>query len=145
NLLRSRALRPNPVKVLQRRGVLANLKFQSLSKTPIPQSDEVQRLRIAARACRRLVSKGSRPLIFTGTVAGGIALTDVLQSIGISGEMVHSEMSKGHRRGVIAAFAAGRVAVLVNQRLLATGYDCPAVSDVLILSKVQSPILFEQI
>jgi DNA repair protein RadD len=35
--------------------------------------------------------------------------------------------------------------VLANQHLLAVGYDCPAVTDVVIQNKISSLILFEQI
>jgi superfamily II DNA or RNA helicase len=49
------------------------------------------------------------------------------------------------RYAIISAFERHKISVLVNQRLLATGYDCPAVTDVLLLTRIGSPILFEQI
>ena len=42
-------------------------------------------------------------------------------------------------------FEAGNINVLVNQKLLSTGYDCPNIDNVYILGRINSPILFEQI
>ncbi len=145
NLLHSRPLSPNPVRVLQRRGVLARLRFRSLARSEIDPSDEATRLTVAARVCQKLVDSGRRPLVFTASVAGAVVLGEALRSVGVRAEEVHAGMSRDRRRSLIEGFASGRIDVLTNQRLLSTGYDCPAISDVLILGKVGSPILFEQI
>ena len=57
---------------------------------------------------------------------------------------MHSNLQRDHRREVIQDFASGKTAVLTNYRILATGYDCPAVSDVALLSRVGSAVQFEQ-
>ena len=143
-LLRSKLLDPNPVKVLQRRGVLSELRFRRFTASEVPFEDEARRIRIAARACVEMVNRKRRPLVFAGTVPGAIVLAQVLRSQNVRAEAVHSETSATRRQDTIHRFGTGEVDVLINQRLLATGYDCPAISDVLILSRITSPILFEQ-
>ncbi|WP_078114097.1 DEAD/DEAH box helicase family protein [Gordonia sp. IITR100] len=144
-LLVSQRLGPNPVLTLQRRGVLANLRFRKLTKQSIGKNAEVTRLRIAVEAVRSLVNRGRKPLVFSSSVAAAICLAEVLTTLGISATAVYSEMSEIARDRAISSFALGTVDVLVNYRLLATGYDCPAVTDVLLLNEVGSAIQFEQI
>ncbi|MFP3881920.1 MAG: DEAD/DEAH box helicase [Actinomycetota bacterium] len=145
NLLRSRYLDPNPVKVLQRRGVLARLRFSLMTKSSIPLENEADRIRIAARATADFVSRGRRPLAFTATVPGAVVLAEALRSVGVRAGAAHSGLSRIERKEMIASFAKGDLDVLTNQRLLVTGYDCPAVSDVLILGRIGSAVMFEQI
>jgi DNA repair protein RadD len=52
-------------------------------------------------------------------------------------------MARG--RQVLARFEAGEISVLLNKQLLPAGYDCPAISDVVLASPVRSSILWEQI
>lgn len=143
-LLRSKLLDPNPVKVLQRRGVLSELRFRQLTASQVSNDDEARRIRIAVRACVEMANRKRKPLVFAGSVPGAIVLAQLLRSRNVRAEAVHSETSAGRRQYIISQFSSGEIDVLVNQRLLATGYDCPAVSDVLILSQITSPILFEQ-
>lgn len=145
NLLVSELLAPNPIRSLQRWGVLAELEFRPLTKSVVPIDDEVRRLRIGATACIQLVARKRRPLVFAPSVPGAIVLAEVLRSKGIAAEALHSKTHHLRRRQVIEDFSTGKVEVLTNKSLLATGYDCPAISDVLILDRVNSPIQFEQI
>ncbi len=144
-LLSSNLLGPNPVETLQRRGVLARLKFRRFTGSDIPADDEGRRTLVAARACLEMRRRDRKPLVFAATVPGAIVLAEALRGRGIRAEVLHADTPSARRRTVVGDFASGRVEVLVNHRLLATGYDCPAVSDVLILGPVGSPILFEQI
>lgn len=144
-LLSSRLLGPNPVETLQRRGVLARLKFRRFTGSDIPSDDEGRRVLVAARACVALRRRNRTPLVFAATVPGAIVLAEALRRRGLRAEALHSETPSIRRKRVVSDFADGQIEVLVNHRLLATGYDCPAVSDVLILGPVGSPILFEQI
>ncbi len=145
NLLVCDQLAPNPVKTLQRWGVLAELEFSSLTKSTIPLDDEARRLRIAAAACVELVKRKRRPMVFAASVPGAIVLSEALRSKGVRAEAVHSRLLSIRRRQIVSDFSAGKIDVLVNKNLLSTGYDCPAISDLLILTQVNSPILFEQI
>ena len=144
-LLSSRLLGPNPVETLQRRGVLARLKFRRLTGSGIPADDEGRRILVAARACVELRQRDRKPLVFAATVPGALVLAEALRGRGLRAEALHAETPPARRQIVVSDFANGRIEVLVNHRLLATGYDCPAVSDVLILGPVGSPVLFEQI
>ena len=143
NLLVSSKLGINPVLSLQKSGVLSKLEFEPLS--PMAVTGEGRRLLVAIDKCRELAADGSHTLVFSGSVGGAMVLAEVLQMEGISSECVHSGLEDSARRRILADFGAGKIRVLTNQRLLATCYDCPAISDVLILSQVTSPTLFEQI
>lgn len=143
-LLRSERLGDNPVSTLQTSGVLARLSFRKFTARSIPRENEVERLEIAARAARELFSRGRHLLIFTASVAGAYLLQDVLRGFGVPARAIDSDSPTSERLDALAAFASREIAVLINQRLLATGYDCPAVTDVFLLPEIRSPILFEQ-
>jgi superfamily II DNA or RNA helicase len=49
------------------------------------------------------------------------------------------------REAILAEFRAGQLALLFNKTLLATGYDCPTIDNVVLTVPVGSAILFEQI
>ncbi|MGW9263160.1 DEAD/DEAH box helicase [Gordonia terrae] len=144
-LLVSPRLGSNPVLTLQRRGVLARLRFKKLTHRTVSKSDEVTRIRIAAEAARSLSRRGGKPLVFTSSVAAAICLAEVLATMEVSARAVYSDLPSNARDQAIADFSVGKVDVLVNYRLLATGYDCPAVSDILLLNEIGSAIQFEQI
>jgi len=144
NLLTSDLLKPNPVEVLQRRGVLARLEFHMITASEVAP-DEAVRIREVAPLCLKLANEGKRILIFSASVAGAVVLAEVLRSLGVRARSVHGGIADSTRDSLIHDFETGKVQVLVNQKLLATGYDCPAVSDVILMTRIGSPILFEQI
>lgn len=143
-LLRSERLGSNPVAALQRRGVLARLKFRRFSQRLIPKDDELERMLIAARAAQELFRRGRHVLVFSASVAGAYLLQDILRDLDVPAQAVDASLNDRERMAAIDAFARRETAVLINQRLLATGYDCPAVTDVFLLAQVGSAILFEQ-
>jgi DNA repair protein RadD len=145
HLLTSRLLGAHPVEELQRRGVLSQLRFRRLSGRPAPSLDDIERLRVIVRACRYLSRRGRRVLVFTSSVAAAHALTVVLRRHDVKANWVSGDLPASERRARISSFATGMTQVLANQHLLAVGYDCPAVTDVIMQSKVSSSILFEQI
>jgi DNA repair protein RadD len=144
-LLKSQRLAPNPVQVLQRRGVLAKLRFRRLTSRTVSPDDEAQRTLVVGRACEDIVKRGRKVLVFATSVAGAVVLAEALRSKGIASSAVHSGLLPATRTDVLRSFASGETAVVTNYRVLATGYDCPAVSDAIVASPVGSPILFEQI
>ncbi len=142
-LLTSGLLGKTPVEELQRRGVLSRLQFKAIGDYERSwQPDE--RLRGLGWLARRLAHRGRKALVFAPSVAQGRALDVLLRSEGVPSAFVDGQTSDSRRARALEEFAGGQVTVLVNNRLLATGYDCPAVSDVVIGMKVGSPILFEQ-
>lgn len=139
-LLTSSRLGRNPVDALQRLGVLARIDFPLLDAG----QSEASRLIVAVRKSAELVERGGRVLVFTQTVAGAVVFAEASDSLGLRSGVVHSKMSPTERASAISRFGTGQLDVLANQRLLATGYDCPAISDVVLVGRVSSPILFEQ-
>lgn len=144
-LLVSGRLKPNPVRVLQRRGILARVKPRRLTRNILDLGDESGRLVVAARACERLATLGRRILVFTQSVAGARVLAEVLSSRGVGAAAMDAGLNRRERQGRLKLFERGDVRVVTNQRLLAAGYDLPSITDVVITGRVGSPILFEQI
>jgi DNA repair protein RadD len=142
-LITSRSLKADPVGILQRWGILSRLKFQMVVRNGV-RLDGIERLRTTTLLCERLSLQGRRVLVFTASVAEAVVLAEAIRSRGRNALDVHSGLSDVERDRRISAFGSGKAQVMTNQRLLATGYDCPAVSDVVLTSKVGSPILFEQ-
>lgn len=143
-LLRSDRLGSNPVAALQKRGVLARLNFRKFSQRLVAKDDEPERILIAARAAQELFRRGRHVLVFAASVAGAYLLQDILRGLDVPAQAVDASLNDRERAAAIDAFARRETAVLINQRLLATGYDCPAVTDVFLLAQVGSAILFEQ-
>jgi len=143
-LLVSKILGRDPVKTLQDRGVLAKLNFRYISKQEVPEHS-VQRARVLLELCRRLIGRGRRALVFTETVVDAKAIASILASEGLAASYVEGELPERVRSERLRDFGDGRISLLLNQKLLATGYDCPAVSDVVLAGRIGSPILFEQV
>jgi superfamily II DNA or RNA helicase len=143
-LLTSSVLGTRPVEELQERGVLAKLVFKKIGKDPGKWTTE-ERPRVIARLAEKLVGDGRQSLVFTSSVAEAIALSLHLRESGIPADFVEGRLPDHERTRRLKRFADGVTRVMFNQRLLATGYDCPAVSDVVLGSRVGSAILFEQI
>ena len=128
---------------LQERGVLAKLVFKDASRT-FAAERSLDRAKITLELSRRLMNKGRKVLVFTESVVDAKAFASILISEGYPATFVEGELPEGERSERIADFADGRSSLIFNQRLLATGYDCPAVSDVVLGSRIGSPVLFEQ-
>ena len=140
-LLTSDALGRKPVDSLIARGVLSQLVFKKIANISLTEKQRVQAL---ALHCLRLAQRGSRTLVFTRSVMEAMVLSFYVRAQGFSASFVDGELSEEERDKRIQEFATGDTTVLFNQRLLATGYDCPAVSDVVLGSRIGSPVLFEQ-
>lgn len=144
NLLVSELLGSNPVRFLQRRGVLSRLQFKSMDSNGMWLSPGIPRSIAAVKEISKIAKEGRQVLVFAQSVAESEAIAIVLNGSGISASHVDGQLSEQVRRSRIARFASGKTTVLVNQRLLSTGYDCPAVSDIAVIPRVSSSILFEQ-
>lgn len=152
-LITSPTLGKCPVAVLRGRGVLARIEYRYVDVR------EVKGLVIQARAewsleglivvltrlIKKLAAKDGRILVFAPSIDTCLLLEDVLNSIGVSAVVVSSRMGDRQRESVLDDFARSRCQVLVNVSVLATGYDCPQVTDVVLARPIESPILFEQI
>ena len=154
-LLRSRDLSPDPIGILQRRGVLARVFFKEV---PVPTlvsrgtarrslrdlSFDVDRFRAVVRLAGKLAKK-ARLLVFAASVDHAMLLAAGLRCDGARAAAVSSRDSIDHRRDTLLEFEHGQLSVLVNKTLLATGYDCPTVRHVILATTIQSAIMFEQI
>lgn len=142
-LLVSKFLEPDPIAKLQEMGILAKLRFRPIG--PYEQDWTPQsRLRGLAWLSERLHRQGRRLLVFAATVAEGMALDMHLRAMGLRSAFVDGTSDEIFRAQALHGFQTGEVRVLINNRLLATGYDCPAVADVALGTRVNSPVLFEQ-
>jgi DNA repair protein RadD len=144
-LLTAKSLGRQPIETLIQQGVLARVKFKQIPVNVSPGPDVGKRLKIAVRFCKWLVEeRGAKPLVFAPDVGSAVVLAEALSASGFRAHAVHSDLSPDSRRRFIQEFADGSATLLTNHRILATGYDCPAVSDLVFLSEVGSAIQFEQ-
>ena len=149
-LLRSEQLGRDPIGNLQRRGVLARVAFKDV---PLENwgrlqargwSRDVGRFRAIVRLAHELAQK-ARVLVFAASVDAARLLAAALRCQGTRAEAVSSVDRDEVRLSRLRAFERGDLSVILNKRLLATGYDCPTVQHVILATRIGSAILFEQI
>lgn len=149
HLLTSRLLGRDAFKALRSRGVLSRVDFKAIPldrRTARSAKDaiaDVDRFRASVLLCRRLARTGST-VVFSGSIRHAVALALALRYQGVSASWVSGAMSSRDRERTLRAFEAGAISVIVNKSLLATGYDCPAISNVVLTVPVRSALLFEQ-
>lgn len=154
-LLRSDVLEPNPVRTLQRRGVLARVSFEEIrlpARSRLPRaytsaealSHDSDRFRALVRTAMQ-VSREGRVLVFTASVSYAHLAAAALRREGVSARAVSSYSPDDVRRDTLSDFERGGLSVVLNKTLLATGYDCPAIGHVILATPLRSAILFEQV
>lgn len=161
NLIAAGELGDDPVGTLRKKGVLARLETHLID---LPKRWEQIRVRnlsgrampldeLAAHPARfwstvdavKSLPKGSRALVFCASIAHCFSLMAALRDIGVQADTISHNASPRARRKILTRFATGDTDVLLNRSLLATGYDCPGITDVVLASPIRSPILWEQI
>jgi DNA repair protein RadD len=162
-LITSRLLHPNALRVLESRGVLAKLRFElvhpekriigqrlalrrraHLASSSKHLQYDVHRFRAVVHATIRAAAQG-RTLVFAGSIPHALALFVCLKDRGESVGIVSAGTPLRERERILDDFKEGRLRIVINKTVLATGYDCPAVSAVVLTSPIRSSILFEQI
>jgi DNA repair protein RadD len=143
-LLVSKTLGKRPVEFLQKRGILAKLRFSPITPYGLDISSSERTLAAIAKI-EELATAGKQVLVFARSVAESEAIDYILRTKGISSAHVDGSLHEDKRRQRISAFGSGSIRVMTNQKVLTTGYDCPAVSNLVIIPKINSAILFEQI
>lgn len=98
---------------------------------------------LVARTIQEL-ARDRRTLCFCVTVRHARRLATALRSVGLPAGVIHGEMPKDERAGVLAAFAAGRLQVLTNVGVLTEGFDDPGVSCVAMARPTRSQGLYVQ-
>lgn len=85
-------------------------------------------------------------LVFTAGVQHAEDVAEALRrDHGISAAVVHGKMSNEQRDGALRAFKAGEVRALVNNNILTTGFDFPALDCIVALRPTNSVVLHVQI
>jgi hypothetical protein len=70
---------------------------------------------------------------FCSTVDHARNVTEAFRAAGVAARLVHGDMPAEERRATLAAYAAGRVRVVVNVAVLTEGWDHPPTSCVVLL------------
>ncbi len=160
-LITSKELGGDPVGALIKRGVLSKLQVNTLGLPAQWDSIRVRRLDARTLSVDELalnrhrfwsvveavagLGREARTIVFGGSLAHCYALAGAIRARGVRVGMVSNVTSSVERREVLRQFSTGDVDVVVNKRILATGYDCPNVTDVILTTPVRSSILWEQI
>jgi len=159
-LITSTELGPLPVRELVRRGVLSRLEFNQIT---LPKAWETVRLRskqtrtlsvdeLALNPARFwatvdaiLSLEHSRCLVFCASLAHCFSISSAIQDRGGASEVIAYTTSPSTRQRLLSRYAAGEFPILINKTLLAAGYDCPGITDVVLATPIRSAILWEQI
>ena len=83
-------------------------------------------------------------LVFATGIEHTDNTTDILNMLGVPAVAVHSKMPSKQRDENIAAFKRGEVRAAVNNNVLTTGFDYPAIDLIVVLRPTQSPGLWVQ-
>jgi len=76
---------------------------------------------------------GRPTIVFCSTVAHAAHVAEAFNAAGIPAGLIHGELSADERRNILAAYATGEIAVLVNVSVLTEGFDHPPTSCVILL------------
>ncbi|MAU52255.1 MAG: helicase [Roseovarius sp.] len=72
-------------------------------------------------------------IVFCSTVAHAAHVAEAFNAAGIPAGLIHGDLAADERRNILAAFASGEIAVLVNVAVLTEGFDHPPTSCVILL------------
>jgi DNA repair protein RadD len=146
-LITAESLGQDPVAALQNKGVLASVRFLLVPITDADADETVVRIVSVARLCKQIIERNpdSKILIFASSVNEAAVVSATLRADDIGSVYVSGYLDSTERQRRIRAFEHGGINVLVNKSLLTTGYDFPAVNNVIMIPDVTSPVLFEQI
>jgi len=83
-------------------------------------------------------------LIFAAGIEHTVNVASMLDSMGVSATYVHSKMSSTERDANITAYKEGKFTAMVNNGVLTTGFDFPAIDLIAMLRPTQSTSLWVQ-
>ena len=109
----------------------------------------VDKFDVTRRAVDELVHHGIKEdrrhwLIFGAGIEHVEHIADALRAKGIATEAVHSKMADDERDRIIKAFKQGEIMALVNNSILTTGFNYPALDMIGMLRPTVSPGLWVQ-
>ena len=87
---------------------------------------------------------GRRILFFGANKTQAIIMSKFLQDKGYKSSTIVSETRYGARRSYIKRFAEGKLDVLCNYEVLATGFDSPKIDTLMIARPTGSKIVYQQ-
>lgn len=105
-----------------------------------------QEVNIKEKIAQKVIENQDRKyfLVFTAFVEEARGIADYLNSIGISAQVAHGELSKADRVQVINDFWSGKIRVVVNAKLLTIGFDFPELDCIIIGRPTLSTALYYQ-
>lgn len=107
----------------------------------------VDRDEITAAALREAMELGhdrNHWLVFASGVEHAINVNDMLNQLGVPSVVIHSKMTNAERDQAIVDFKAGKYRAAVNNNVLTTGFDFPAIDLIVMLRPTASPVLWVQ-
>ena len=78
-------------------------------------------------------SEGRQTVVFCSTVAHAAHVTEAFREAGVSAALITGTLEADTRKGILDAYAAGRIRVIVNVAVLTEGWDHPPTSCVVLL------------
>lgn len=107
----------------------------------------VNKQEITEAAVREIIAKGSDRnhwLIFAAGLEHAKNIVDMLEHFGVSATMVDGKLDKKERERRLAAHRTGEIRAMVNNSVLTTGYDFPALDLIGMLRPTMSSSLYVQ-
>ena len=98
-------------------------------------------------ACAETVQLGQDRkhwLIFAAGITHAEHVASALESMGVPTVVIHSKMTDEARDEAIAGFKAGKYRAVVNNNVLTTGFDFPAIDLIAVLRPSKSTVLWVQ-
>ena len=83
-------------------------------------------------------------LIFCSGIQHSINVANMLSSLGVECEAVHSKMGDSERDRVLGDFKSGKLRAVANNSVLVVGFDHPALDLIGVLRPTASPVLWVQ-
>ena len=150
----------SPIEFLRQKQVLAQLEFL---KIPLPalwdnfriKSREQKQPTNEMLACNvarfwatiktmEELPKTAKCIIFCESIMHANVLAATANWRGLASEVLSYKTPSIQRREILSRFDSGETIFLLNKTLLATGYDNPAITDIIMTMPIRSPILWEQ-
>jgi superfamily II DNA or RNA helicase len=141
---------------LQEQGYLAKLTTKALesgvsaldheeSKVCKSLAENPGRNELVIKQIEIAIQSAEPTLVFSCTKDHVLALMAMCRSKGIEADFIVGETPPAERNRKLQSFREGKLGVLINYEILATGVDLPNVRRLIITRPVGSPILFSQI
>lgn len=106
--------------------------------------DKYEITQAALRETLELAHDRRHWLIFASGVEHACNIADMLNDMGIPTVAIHSKMGDAQRDQAILDFKAGKYRAAVNNNVLTTGFDFPAIDCIVVLRPTASTVLWVQ-